>query len=418
MTNTTNNPPDSATPPLMSVAIARQAIVDDSRAVFGYELFDRSVLHAKHTASTDAKLLFNVLSLPEKSSLAREKTIFINCTLDSLAGGHLELVEPELVVLEIPSLPTDRLNEIESRLPALQDMQQRGFRLAFDHHILTKPYESWLGLATFIKLDVHLLQPAELERYIKIANAQSNAQLIAQRVETSEQYLMVAKWGVRLFQGYWFAKPVLIDGQTVRPAKAAVMQLINLVRKQASTSEIELLLKRNPTISFNLLRFINSAGFGLRNEITSFKGAVMLLGLKKLFKWAALLLTSSQDGTNSQALTTTAVVRGRLMELLAIEAGQHHNADNAFVVGLFSLIDALMQMPIQDVLDSLTLPPEVNEALVSRTGPLAALLDLTLACETGDDASFDNACQLLSLNSNQVNMAHLEALAWAENMAI
>jgi EAL and modified HD-GYP domain-containing signal transduction protein len=418
MTSLPSQTSNSANASQPTLAIARQAIVDDARAVFGYELFDRSVLHAKHTASSDAKMLFNVLSLPDKSALARDKLIFINCTLDSLAGGHLELVEPERVVLEIPALPAERMDEIETRLPTLQDMQQRGFRLAFDHTILTKPYTPWLGLASFIKFDANTLSTVDLERFIKLAKAQSHAQLIAQKVETSEQYLLVAKLGIRLFQGYWFAKPVLISGQTVRPAKAAVMQLINLVRKQASTNEIEELLKRNPTISFNLLRYINSAGFGLRNEVTSFKSAVMLLGLNKLFKWSALLLTSSQIGESNPALSTTAVVRGRLMELLAMEAGQSDNADNAFVVGLFSLIDALLQIPLDEALVSLTLPPEVTEALTGRSGPLAPLLDLALACETGDDAAFDSACQKLGLQSNQVNMAHLEALAWAENMAV
>ena len=417
MADTSTTAPDSV-PITLSVAIARQAIVDDTRAVFGYELFDRSVLNAKYTASSDAKLLFNVLSLPEKSSLAREKSIFINCTLDSLAGGHLELVEPEFVVLEIPSLPPSRIDEIQSRLPALMEMQQRGFRLAFDHVILTKAYEPWLGLASFIKLDVTLLQPSDLEKFIKVAKAKSGAQLIAVKVETSEQYLMVAKLGVHLFQGYWFAKPVLIEGQTVRPAKAAVLQLINLVRKQASTNEIEELLKRNPTISFNLLRFINSAGFGVRTEITSFKGAVMMLGLKKLFKWAALLMTTSQDGDPPSALAATAVVRGRLMELLAFEAGLKDETDNAFVVGVFSLIDSMMHMPLASILESLALPEIVNDALLSRTGLLAPYLELTLACESGDDEAFAKASNALALNSNQVNMAHLEALAWAENLSV
>ena len=417
MADSTNTPSDSR-PATLSVAIARQAIVDDTRAVFGYELFDRSVLNAKHTASSDAKLLFNVLSLPEKSSLAREKAIFINCTLDSLAGGHLELVEPEFVVLEIPSLPPNRIEEVQSRLPALMEMQQRGFRLAFDHMILTKAYEPWLGLASFIKLDVTLLQPGDLEKFIKVAKAKSGAQLIAEKVETSEQYLMVAKFGVRLFQGYWFAKPVLIDGQTIRPAKAAVLQLINLVRKQASTNEIEILLKRNPTISFNLLRFINSAGFGLRTEITSFKNAVMMLGLKKLFKWAALLMTTSQDGDPPSALAATAVVRGRLMELLAFESGLKDEADNAFVVGVFSLIDSMMHMPLASILESLALPETVNEALLHRKGLLAPYLELTLACESGDDDAFAKASNALALNSNQVNMAHLEALAWSENLSV
>ena len=144
----------------------------------------------------------------------------------------------------------------------------------------------------------------------------------------------------------------------------------------------------------------------------------MMLGLKKLFKWAALLMTTSQDGDPPSALAATAVVRGRLMELLAFEAGLKDETDNAFVVGVFSLIDSMMHMPLASILESLALPEIVNDALLSRTGLLAPYLELTLACESGDDEAFAKASNALALNSNQVNMAHLEALAWAENLSV
>lgn len=137
--------------------------------------------------------------------------------------------------------------------------------------------------------------------------------------------------GVRLFQGYWFAKPALVKAHTIRPSQATVIQLINLVRKQATTAEIEELLKKDPTLSFNLLRFINSSGFGLSCEITSFRHAVMILGLRKLFRWAALLLTTSRAGGSSPAVGTMAVVRGRLMELLDPLDGRMGAVGAAFV---------------------------------------------------------------------------------------
>ena len=143
--------------------------------------------------------------------------------------------------------------------------------------------------------------------------------------------------GVRLFQGFWFAQPQLVQARTIRPTQATIIQLINLVRQQASTDEIEALLKKDPTLSFNLLRFINSSGFGLSCEITSFRHAVMILGLKKLFRWAALLLTTSRAGGTPPAVGQTAVVRGRLMELLTAELLSPEECDNAFVVGVFSL---------------------------------------------------------------------------------
>lgn len=414
MSDTAPNTDTSFTGP--SIAIARQAILDKDRSVFGYELFDRSVAAEHHTASSDAQLLFNLLSMADNEALMQKKTLFINCTHDSLAGGHLELVNPDQIVLEIPALPIAQVDQIQTRLPTLQAMRERGFRLAFDYSVLTRSYETWLPLASFIKFDVSVLKAASISSYVRLAQSKTNAQLIAEKVETQQQYSQLQELGVQLFQGYWFAKPVLLEGQTIRPAQATILQLINLVRQQASTDEIEEVLKRDPTLSFNLLRFINSASFGLRTEVTSFKHAVMLLGLKKLFKWAALLLTTSQAGGVPPAVGSTAVVRGRLMELLAGDTLDAEETDNAFVVGVFSLLDTLLGMPMPAALASLSLPETVTNALLYGTGPLAPYLALAQACESGDDEAFANTSLALGLSSNQVNWAHLQALAWAETL--
>ena len=396
--------------------IARQAILNEDRAVFGYELFDRSVAGDQHTAASDAQLLFNMLSSADTESLTGKKTLFLNCTHDSLAGGYLDLIAPERVVLEIPPLPISQVQHIETRLAGLQDVQRRGFRMAFDYSVLTRSYETWLPLASFIKFDLSILKPDVIASFVRLAKEKSRAQLVAEKVETSAQHQLLAGLGVKLFQGYWFAKPVIVAGQSVRPAQANILQLINLVRKQASTEDIEEVLKRDPTLSFNLLRFINSAGFGARSEVTSFKHAVMLLGLNRLFKWAALLLTTSRAGDIAPAVGTTAVVRGRLMELLATELLPAEDRDNAFVVGVFSLLDTMLGISMAEAMATLTLPEAVTQALLRHSGSLAPLLDLTIACETGDDLAFASAIASLGLTNNQVNWAHLQAMAWAETM--
>ena len=347
--------------------IARQAIVDESRAVFGYELFDRSTAQHAHSAASDAALLFNALSYAGTEALVGKKVVFINCTHESLAGGHLELIHPDKVVLEIPTLPESATpQEVEDCIAIFDGLRKRGFRLAFSQQVLRRPYAADLG--------------------------------------------------VKLFQGYWFAKPALVKAQTLRPSQATIIQLINLVRKQASTAEIEELLKKDPTLSFNLLRFINSSGFGLSCEVTSFGHAVMILGLKKLFRWAALLLTTSRASGSPPAVGTTAVVRGRLMELLAAELLPPEECDNAFVVGVFSLLDSMLGMPLEKALASVALPQAVTDALLHGTGVFAPFLELTKACESGDEAAFARNAEALHLSNRQVNWAHLQALAWAESL--
>ncbi len=398
--------------------IARQAILDEARTVFGYELFDRSLLSNEHNAASDAQLLFNALSMAENDSLASRKTIFINCTHDSLAGGHLDLVAPERVVLEIPPLPLSQVDQIANHLPNLQQLQRRGFRMAFDYSILTRSYDSWLPLASFIKFDLSVLKPEAVGGFVKLAQARSQALLIAEKVETHAQFALVKSLGVKLYQGFWFAKPVIVEGQRLRPAQTNIIHLLDLVRKQSSTTDIEDVLKRDPVLSFNLLRFINSAGFGMRTEVTSFRHAVMLLGLNRLFKWAALLMTTSGGGDVPPAVGTTAVVRGRLMELLALEKLSPEDCDNAFVVGVFSLLDTMLGMSMEAALATVSLPQQVTDALLYRTGPLAPFLDLTVACESSDDAGYASAIKALDMGSNHVNWAHLQALAWAETLSV
>jgi len=415
--NTTSNLDDpTQAQPDDRTAIARQAIVDASRSVIGYELFDRSRQSDNHTAASDAELLFRVLSHIDNEALTDRKTIFVNCTHDSLAGGHLELIQPEKVVLEIPPLEQGEPENIEARLQTLLEVRKRGFRLAFNQSVLGSAYRSWLTLAAFIKIDLSQLRPQDVADVIRLAHSSSPAHLIAEKVETAEQFEQVAALGVKLFQGYWFAKPTLVKGQTLRASQATLIQLINLVRQQASTSEIEEVLKHDPTLSFNLLRFINSSGFGLSVEITSFRHAVMILGLKKLFRWAALLMITSRDGGAPPAVASMAVVRGRLMELLAGEVLGPEECDNAFVVGVFSLLDTMLGMPMDKALSAVALPTVVVEALLLRTGPLAPFLDLAEACESANDEAFAKAADTLHLSNRQVNWAHLQALTWAETL--
>ena len=398
------------------IIIARQAILDEKRDVYGYELFDRSS-GATHSAASDAALLFNALSYAGTEALVDKKIVFINCTHDSLAGGHLELIHPDRVALEVPPLPAGSSQEdIERLVPTLQALHARGFRLAFSQDMLRRAYVNWLPLAAFIKLDLMAFKPELTEPLVKFARTYTKAELVAEKVETAEQFELMKSLGVKLFQGYWFAKPTIVKAQTIRPSQATIIQLINLVRKQASTTEIEDLLKKDPTLSFNLLRFINSSGFGLSCEVTSFRHAVMILGLKKLFRWAALLMTTSRKDGSPPAVGQTAVVRGRLMELLAGELLPQEDCDNAFVVGVFSLLDTMLGIPLEKALETVALPQSVTDALLHNTGIFAPFLELTKACESGDDAVFARTSESLHLSNRQVNMAHLQALAWAESL--
>ncbi|MCO4094735.1 MAG: HDOD domain-containing protein [Acidovorax sp.] len=410
-----SSPPPASGPSPVAM-IARQAIVNAQQVVVGYELFNRSRTANTHTAATDVTLVFNALSHAGSEELVGKKLIFVNCTHESLAGGHLELLDPDKVVLEIPPLGHAASEEVATRTPILTGLRNRGFHLAFNHTVLQSAYAPWLPLADYIKLDLSVLAPDQLAVLISYAGRHSKAELIAEKVETAQQYDMVSTQGVQLFQGYWFARPSLVETKLLAPAQASIIELINHVRNQSSTDDIEQVLKKDAGLAFNLMRLINSAGFGLNREITSFRQAVMLLGLKKLFRWAALLLTASRSGGAPSSLGQTAVVRGRLMELLALETLPPEDADQAFVVGIFSLLDVMLSMPMAKAVGLLNVPEAVSAALLRREGFLGDLLTLAEACESSDDAAFNRTAGLLHLTSQQINLAHLQALAWADQL--
>lgn len=399
-----------------TVVIARQPIMDAQREVVAYELFDRST--AMHNAASDVALVFNAMTHTGTESLVGKMTIFVNCTHESLSGGHLDLICPDKVVLEVGPVPGHAPEDIAARQQTLQELRARGFRLAFNQTVLAPVYASWQPLADYVKLDLMALKPEQLQVIVAAIKVRTPAAVVAEKVESVEQFNAMLSYGVTLFQGYWFARPDVIHTKVVSPGQAHVLQLINLVRNQASTDEIESVLKKDAVLGFNLMRLINSAGFGLEREITSFRQAVLLMGLKKLFRWAALLLTSSKANGSSAAVGTMAVVRGRMMELLATGTLTPEECDGAFVVGIFSLLDVMLGMPLPQALALLSLPSAVTEALEQGTGIYGTLLTLTKACEGEDDATFSTAANALQFNNHHINMAHMEALVWADTLSM
>ena len=400
-----------AAPVAVNAALSRQAIVDERRAVFGYALFEQP-----RDRANDSTVVLDAVSDSGSNALAGEKVVFIHCAVENLEAVHLDLLDPEKVVLEVATLDGSSAQDIERGRIALAKIREAGFRLAFGPAVLEPAYASWRAMASFIKLEMTGLSTEQAERAVKSTKASSNAQVVAEQVDTVEQYEMMKRFGVKLFQGQWFSQPATISDKSVQASQATIIQLINLVRREADLDDIEALIKRDPTLSFKLLRMINSCGFGLSAEITSFRHAVMILGLNKLFRWATLLMTVARPGGAAPAAGTTAVVRGRLMELLAAELMPQEDCDNAFVVGVFSLLDTLLGMPLDQALGSVTLPQPVLDALLRNEGQLAPFLALTKACESGDDVAFARAADELQLSNHQVNWAHLQALMWADQL--
>ena len=398
--------------------IARQAIVDGERNIVGYELFDRSTHPRAHDAGSDISLLFNAMADTSNALGVQTKTLFINRTHNSLVGDHLDLATPEKFVIEVDSVVDHEPEAIAKLHPTLAELHERGFKLAFGHTVVAPAYKDWQALAHYVKLDMQAV-PADLRKPLATAiKARTHATLVAEKIETQAQFDDAMALGAELFQGYWIDRPEIIKTKVVAPAHASVLQLFNLVRTQADIDDIEALLKRDAMLGFNLMRLINSAGFGLAQEVTSFRHAVMLIGMKRLMRWTALLLTASRSSEAAAVVCTTAVVRGRMMELLGAGTLSTEECESAFVVGLFSLLDDMLAVPMADALQLLTLPAAITDAIQNGAGVLGRMLALTQAAESYDDARFASLAHELHYSSHHINMAHMDALVWADAIGL
>lgn len=241
---------------------------------------------------------------------------------------------------------------------------------------------------------------------------------IAGAIADRDAFEDAKEFGAHLFEGTWYLTVQASAARNVAPAQAVILELIRLTQAEAPVAQIEQCLKRDPTLSFRLLRYINSAGFGLSCEIQSFRHAVSILGYQNLNRWLALLLATAGSSAAAPALMREAIVRARLAELIGLELFESHDRDNLFIVGVFSLLPPILQIPMPKLLDQLSLAENISDALQHREGLYGPVLRLVEALESADAATIDALTRSLHLTADQLNAHHLEALSWADRVTL
>lgn len=404
---------------LTNAFIGRQAVLNRNQQLIGYELLFRLNENTigmgdQPELQADTEVLINTLNNMGTHWLIGNKLAFINVGEAMLASGFLELLPAKKIILDISPRITPS-GEIMSRLRYLRS---QGFGIALDDFSFDSPATAFLELANYVKLDIlnrsindFQLMAVRLRSYPVIR--------IAERIETHEQFDLAKEAGIDGFQGFYFAKPETLSAKVINQNFKHILELLNLLRQDAPLKEIDLVLKRDVALSFKLLRYVNSAAAGLNTAIASFAQAVTILGYHKLYRWLTLLLiTGSDENQIPEVLQKTAITRGRMMELLGLQRQlSPAQTDDYFVVGLFSLLDALFDMPMPQVLMHLKLPDHIIEALEHGTGELGTLLSLVKSCEKyPTEAAI--LCQQLNITSEQLNEAQTSALAWTEQLSV
>lgn len=398
--------------------IGRQPIVNSQQEIIGYEFFFKNEGTDSHTPfeediQTCAKILSTTIDEMQESWLLGQQLAFINVDNVMLNSEFLELMPAEKTVLEIVHT-VEMTPEALARCIALK---QNKFKLALDNPQQYPQLEALIPYADYIKLDMSEVDTTQAKRLLQKYQT-STCKAIAEKVEKNAQFNSLLEAGYQQFQGYFYAKPENLTSKVINPSFDGVLHLLNLVSQEADNKTIENGFKRDTTLSYKLLRYINSVGFGLSCEVQSIGHALTILGRNQLYRWLTLLMVTAGNNSSSPALMKTSITRGRLTELLGEPFFDKRDRDNLFVVGVFSLLDVMLKVPMDQALEKLQLPEPIVEALTRREGIFGPFLKLTEACEDANNAEILQLAALLQLNPDKVNQCHMEALAWTEALGI
>jgi c-di-GMP phosphodiesterase len=390
------------------IFVGRQPILDRRLEIAGYELLFRggNVEHAlvtNHDGAT-ATVVLNTFTEIGLERVVGSHRAWLNVNRDFLVNKLAFTIPPHLVGLEILE---DQV--IDGHLVgAVRELKNHGYRLALDDFTYTRHSEQLLKLVDYVKVDIRALARPAFIREVNLAK-QYGASVIAEKVETREEHAFCAQLGCDRFQGYFFCKPEVISQRAVRVNRVSLLELLAALQDPAiELHTLEHLMGHDVALSYRLLRYINSAFFGLRRRVSSLGQALALLGLQNVKRWATLSVFAGVDDKPAE-LTITALARARYCERSA-DRFEAASADQLFTVGLFSVVDALMDAPLEQVVASLPFPADIREAIVARTGDMGRALDSVVAHEVGDFARAEE----LSPGSNAL---YLESLAWAAQAA-
>jgi EAL and modified HD-GYP domain-containing signal transduction protein len=400
------------------IFLARQPILDRAGRLVAHELLFRGSAceHANIQGDflASSTVVYNTLAGMGIEAVLGASVGYVNVDHEFLLSDLVELLPPEHMVLEVLEsvVPTD---EVIARMEALRAI---GYQFALDDCIdLVPDVERFLDHVDVVKIDLLRVCPGDLGGLVARLRRHP-VRLLAEKVETPQQLSLARSLGFELFQGYHFARPELLTGRQQRnPGKLLLLRLLSLILADAEISALEMEFKRQPALAYNLLRMVNSASMGLRTQIDSLRHALVLLGRRALRNWMQLTLyTAGSKSNGASPLLQMAAVRGKLIEsLMRLDPNaRQQDTDAAFLTGILSLLEALLEMPLKDVLLEVYVADEVKAALLERRGRLGQLLHLTELLEADDPPALRRALeQVPAVTPELLLQLQLEAFAWA-----
>lgn len=390
--------------------LARQPIFTQDMDVYAYELLFRNSRENAHKGDVDdnastARVIANAAELGLEK-LTRGRPAFINLPQRFLEEPELIPLDPAWMVPEI--LETVLLSD--ACMAGIQTLRQRGFRIALDDFVDTTSFDAILPLVDIVKIDVLALPRSQWASQIARLR-KHECRILAEKVETLEAFEALRELEVDLFQGFFFARPRIVEGRQLPPARVGLLQTLARLNDPHSTvDDIHELVSRDVALSIKALNYVNSAANGLSRQIDSIREAIVYLGRDTIRRWVSLYVLASGETEPDEKLTM-ALHRAKLCELIALQ-GNRQNPDTCFTVGLFSMLDALMDAPLPDLLRQMNLTEDMRATLLFHSGETGAIL----ACARGMESSGDpDDLTFPPLTGDELCTLHAEAMQWTDD---
>ncbi|MBA6342096.1 HDOD domain-containing protein [Colwellia sp. MB02u-10] len=398
---------------------ARQPILDIDKNLFAYELLFRdSIINVFPDIDGDeatTKIIeasnFNL----GISEFTGNKPAFINFTLETLIKGYPETLTPEEVVVEI----LETVKPGKKLLSICKGLYEKGYTIALDDYIHQAVWQHFYPFIHIIKIDWQITTLDTIKIVKSAIKDFPHIKLLAEKVETYEEYNQALALDFELFQGFFFAKPEMIKTKSLSPSQIAMAELLyETSKKELDLASITSVFERDVTLSYKLLRYANSAIFKRRTDISTIKQALVVLGSAELIRFLGLMFAANINPDKPSELINAAMTRAKFCDLMASEIKSPLDSSIAFLTGLLSLIDAIVDEDLANILTKLPLAQEIKDTLLTRKGDMAALIILLEFIERAEWSKTNIVMAKLGLNKATVLKSYNQAIAWADEQKI
>jgi EAL and modified HD-GYP domain-containing signal transduction protein len=405
---------DAPIPKPCSQLVARQPILTGDQKIYGYELLFRDGLKnyvAKEDTPSASRNTLDVATLMGLDVLCDGQLAFINCTRDDLLRDYVTLLPSAQTVVEVMEVAAPD----ESVIAACRRLKKAGYLIALDDFEVNDPREPLVDLADIIKVDVKVSSPQQCATLVK-RYAHEGCRMLAKKVETPGEFAAAQKAGFDYFQGYFFRRPELRTSGPMPANRAGYLRLLQVVSgPEFDPAAVEKAVKSDASFCYRLLRYLNSASFGLSNEIHSVRHAISMLGESEFKRWVRMVATFGASNGKCSDLLLSGLVRARFCERMPA-AAKPGGAD-LFFLGLLSVMDSVLEMPMARVLKGIPVAQDIKGALLGEASPLRPLYRLMLELESGEWQEVKMLAQQFRVSESELAEHYWEAMQWARQIS-